>query len=308
MQQFIKGFQKFVESIFVKIPLPKGITWVLVILIIYLVYRILTRIVERAFLRAAHGDVNRIKAPLRIWKIFYWAVAIILFLAGTGGNLATLGLSAAFLGMVLGWSLQRPVTGIAAWFLITLTKPFKIGDRVIIAGIIGDVKEIGIMYITMEQVGGTVGGEEKSGRAVLIPTAVLFDQVIFNYTMRESDIKESKYILDEIVVRVAYDAKWDAAEKILINAAKEVTGDIIKEVGVEPFIRAEFIDWGIFMRLRYYTRPVDRQQISTEITKIIFHEFAKSKEVRFAYPHSEAEITYIAKGAEKIPFHPEPGK
>lgn len=183
-------------------------------------------------------------------------------------------------------------------------KPFKIGDRVIIAGIIGDVKHIGIMYITMEQVGGTVGGEEKSGRAVLIPTAVLFDQVIMNYTMREEEVEESKYILDEIVVRISYDSKWDTAEKILIDSAREVTKDIIAETRQGPFVRAEFIDWGIYMRLRYYTKPVIRQEISTNITKIIFHEVAKSKEVRFAYPHSEAEITYIAKGGEQLPFHP----
>jgi len=160
----------------------------------------------------------------------------------------------------------------------------------------------------MEQVGGTTGGEEKSGRAVLIPTAVLFDQVIFNYTMREEEVQESKYILDEIIIRVAYGSNWNAAEKILISAAKEITKDIIGEIRKEPYIRAEFIDWGVYMRLRYYTRPVERQEISTNITKVIFHKFAESKEVKFAYPHSEAEITYIAKAGEKVPFHPETGK
>jgi len=305
--KFLKDFQKVIAGIFKKLPIPQGFIWALVLLVIYLVYRILTRLIEGALIKAGHGHIEKVKGPIRAWRIFYWSIASILFLAGTGGNLATLGLSAALIGMVLGWSLQRPVTGIAAWFLVTIMRPFKIGDRVIIAGIIGDVKNIGLMYITMEQVGGTVGGEEKSGRAVLIPTAVLFDNVIMNYTMRE-EVQESKYILDEIIVRIAYDSNWDVAEKILIDAASEVIKDIIAETYNKPFIRAEFIDWGIYMRLRYYTRPVERQEISSKITKVIFHEFAKSKEVRFAYPHSEAEITYIAKGGEKLPFHPNPQK
>jgi len=304
---FLKGFQKIIGEILKKIPIPKGIAWMLILLVIYVIYRILTHLIERALLKTFHEDTHKLKIPLRIWRIFFWAIAIILFLAGTGGNLATLGLSAALIGMVLGWSLQRPVTGIAAWLLVTIMKPFKIGDRVIIAGIIGDVKNIGLMYVTMEQVGGTIGGEEKSGRAVLIPTAVLFDNVIMNYTMRE-EVEESKYILDEIIVRIAHDSKWDVAEKILIDAAYEVTKDIIKETRRQPFIRADFIDWGIYMRLRYYARPVDRQEISTNITKIICREFAKSEEVRFAYPHSEAEITYTARGGEQLPFHPQPQK
>lgn len=301
---FFTEIKDFFALVFSKIPLPKGMTWILILLVAYLIYRVLTRKLEEKVLKAMHGDVSKAGPPLRAWTIFFWSITIILFLASTGGNLATLGLSAAFLGMVLGWSLQRPVTGIAAWFLVVILRPFKVGDRVIIAGIIGDVKHIGVMYITMEQVGGTIGGEEKSGRAVLIPTAVLFDQVIMNYTMREVDVQESKYILDEIVVRISYESKWDVAEKILIDAASQVTKDVIAEIKKEPFIRAEFIDWGIFMRLRYYTKPTERQEISTNITKIIFHEFSKSKEARFAYPRSEADITYIAKDGLKPPMHP----
>lgn len=304
MEQFLKGFRNFTEVIFKKIPVQPSIVWVIVIVIIYLIYRILTKALEQMLMKASRGDIERVKSGVKIWRFLYWVIAAVLLLAGTGGNLAALGLSAAFLGMVLGWSLQRPVTGIAAWFLVTLMKPFKIGDRVIVAGVIGDVKEIGIMYVTMEQVGGTIGGEEKSGRAVLIPTAVLFDQVIFNYTMRESEVQESKYILDEIIIRMSYDADWSAAEKIFISAAREITKDIVEEIGKEPFIRAEFIDWGVYVRLRYYTRPVERQEISTNITKIIFHKVAESKNVKFAYPHSEAEITYIAKDSKDIPFHP----
>ena len=159
--KFLNDFQKLISGIFKKVPLPQGIMWALTLLIIYLVYRILTKLIEGALLKSLHGDTHKLKIPLKIWRIFFWVIAIILFLAGTGGNLATLGLSAALIGMVLGWSLQRPVTGIAAWFLVTIMKPFKIGDRVIIAGIIGDVKNVGLMYVTMEQVGGTIGGESR---------------------------------------------------------------------------------------------------------------------------------------------------
>ena len=35
-----------------------------------------------------------------------------------------------FGGLLLGWSLQAPVSGLAAWVMITLMRPYRIGDRV----------------------------------------------------------------------------------------------------------------------------------------------------------------------------------
>jgi small-conductance mechanosensitive channel len=248
-------------------------------------------------------DEQNVKKIMTIWRVSFFIIIGVLAFYAVGGKLVAAGiLSAAFLGMILGWSLQAPITSIAAWLFVVTLKPFKIGDRIIIVpyGLIGDVKKIGMMFITLEQVGGTIAGEETSGRAILLPNTWLFSQVFINYTLREEEeIAESRYILDEIPVRITFESDWDEAERILINAAKEVTADIVKATGREPFIRAEFLDWGFLMRLRYNTRAVERPEISTKIIKIIFHEFAKSNKVEICYPHSE--IIYKPKDMNQSP-------
>jgi small-conductance mechanosensitive channel len=205
--------------------------------------------------------------------------------------------------MMLGWSLQAPVTGIAAWLMIILKRTFKLGDRIIIAGIIGEVTDITLTHIILNQVGGTIGGEEKSGRGVLIPNATMFGQIIYNYTL------ETTYILDEVVVRITYDSDWDTVERILLAAAREVTKDIIEETGQEAFIRSEFFDAGVHIRLRYQSIPSERQRMSSDIVKIIFHEFAKTDKAHFCYPHSEV-IYQWKEGAAQPPVArlPYPGK
>jgi small-conductance mechanosensitive channel len=181
--------------------------------------------------------------------------------------------------MMLGWSLQQPVTGIAAWLMIILKKPFRIGDRVVIAGVTGDVTGISLTHVTLNQVGGSVGGEERSGRGILIPNAILFQHIIINYTLAQ------EYMLDEVPVRLTFDSDWDRAKEIMIAAAKEVTEDISAQTGVEPFIRAEFLDWGILARLRYNTIPARRQEISTNIIEILLRGFGREfPRVRFAIP------------------------
>ena len=233
------------------------------------------------------------KAWNRGWKFM---IAVLVIIAMTGG-LKLMGLSAGFFGMMLGWSLQAPVTGMAAWLMIVLKRPFKIGDRVIIAGIMGDVTQITLTHVVLNQVGGTVGGEERSGRGILIPTAILFSQVITNYTF------DAKYVLDEVAVRITFDSDWELAKKIGLDAARAVTKDVIAETKQAPYIRCEFIDAGMYMRIRYQTEPPRRQETSSIVTEYILREFKKNPgKVKFCYPHSV--VSYKPEEWHKDGGHP----
>jgi small-conductance mechanosensitive channel len=252
---------------------------VLTLVVVFVLYKLITKVVRRYLNAHAHKPENADNFLL-FWKYAWIGVGLVFAVVSFGGSLTSLGLSAAFLGMVLGWSLQAPVTGIAAWLMILLKRPFRIGDRVIISGIIGDVTDISLTHVHLNQVGGTISGEEKSGRGVLIPNATLFQQVIHNYTI------ESTHILDEVPVLITFGSDLDEATRILLEAARHVTGEIIQDTGEEPFIRAEIADSGLRVRLRYQTLAVDRQRISSEVCQIVFREFAKSSSVEFAYPHT----------------------
>jgi hypothetical protein len=174
------------------------------------------------------------------------------------------------------------VSGFAAWVLISLKRPFRPGDRVQFPnlGLTGDVKDIGIMYTVLDQVGGTIGSEEAVGRHILVPNAMLFSQVVINYTVHQ----EAAHMLDEVVIRITYDSDWEEAEKILLNAAQELTKEIILATGVQPYIRSDLYDYGVFMRLRYKTRVMDRPEIASRITKKVFEDIQKTPEVDIAIP------------------------
>jgi small-conductance mechanosensitive channel len=207
---------------------------------------------------------------MKVWNGMWKFVIVILVIVALSGSLRLLGLTAGFFGMMLGWSLQQPVTGLAAWLMIILKRPFRIGDRVVIAGITGDVTSISLTHVVLNQVGGSVGGEERSGRGILIPNAILFQNTIINYTL------EQKYMLDEVPVRLTFDSDWGEAKRIMIEAATEATKEIIADTKQALFIRAEFLDWGILVRLRYNTIAVERQEISNRIIQILLRKFAKA--------------------------------
>ena len=277
--RFSREYNKYLglDSAYRPIILVVATLVVLIGLKRYLTKKVVAQVKSHAFLE------ENTQGFMKTWNWIWKFVIAVLVIIAMSGSFRLLGLTAGFLGMMLGWSLQQPVTGMAAWLMIILKKPFRIGDRVIIAGITGDVTAISLTHVILNQVGGSVSGEERSGRGILIPNAILFQNVIINYTL------EQKYMLDEVPVRLTFDCDWERAKELMLVAAKEGTADIIKETGEEPFIRAEFLEYGVLVRLRYNTVPVRRQEISTNIIEKLLASFrAEYPKVKFAIP-----ATYI---------------
>jgi small-conductance mechanosensitive channel len=233
--------------------------------------------------RGVPGEVQMLTGLLR----FVAAVGVMIVVLSSFGRLTAVGaVVAGFAGLLMGWSLQAPVSGLAAWAMITVKRPFRVGDRIMLPslGLNGDVTEVGPMYTSLNQVGGSVGSEEATGRRILIPNAMLFTQVVVNYTP-EQTAKGAAHFLDEVVVRVTFDTDWEAAEQILLEAAREVTREIIEDTGQEPYIRSDFYEYGVYMRLRYMTLATDRPRITHEVTKLIFRAFQRDMRVDVAIPY-----------------------
>ena len=290
MQQtmdYVKGFQDWTIA-----QLPEavmGILSAIVTLIIVLVaYKITSRLIIRTLKRVQRTEAQ-IKQFSTMWKYIFLLVGIVFVVVSMSASLAAMGLTVAFVSMILGWSLQRPVTGVAAWLMVMIKRPFVIGDRIIIQGVRGDVLDISPTHILLGEVGGTIGGEESSNRGILIPNAVLFDQMVTNYAVSQ----ESKYILTEASVRVSYESDFDLAIKTLVDCARKVTQSIIDQTGKEPVVRSEFFDSGVMMRLRYQTVATDRERISSDIVGEIVKIFGNSDELGFAYPHSAVEFKAV---------------
>ena len=254
-----------------------------VILIVILIYIIL-----RAFLKKAlvtKTKTKKMKHNVTIFLnlvtyVFIFGIFLAIILYFSGGSLG-LGLTAGLLSAALGWALQRPITGIAAWIMVVITRPFGIGDRIVIGSVRGDVVNITLTHIYLSEFGGTIGGEETSGRYVIIPNAVLFEQNVINYT------SQNEYILDEVPFTITYNSNLDIAKSIAIKAAEKITKDLIEKAPRGPFIRTNFQASGVDIRVRYYTIASERQKVSSKITEEIFREVMKQKRVEFAFPHMQ---------------------
>jgi len=300
-------------ALFQELPGEYTITFITLLIIVAsvtILYRVGSFFLKSSWVKlgAKEGEAIMIQGLFKFFMIIVGFLAIVTQWFSLGSLGAVF---AAFGGMFIGWSLQGPISGIAAWLLVSAIRPFSVGDRVQLPsfGLVGDVISVSPLYTTLNQVGGSIGSEEPANRTVLIPNAMLFGALIINYTPKEQEelIRKSKqaksstsglYMLDEFVLRLSFDSDWDEAEKLLLSAAREVTADIIKETGQEPYIRADMSDWyGAYMRLRFMTQATDRPKIIHEISKKVFKEIQSSRKVDLAIPY----IYSFRKGSQWAP-------
>ena len=98
---------------------------------------------------------------LRVVAVVVAGLLVLDFLGWLPGSWAVV---AGFVGLLMGWSLQAPVSGLAAWVLVNVKRPFRIGDRVMLPsmGLTGDVSQIGMMS-TRPESGGRDGRQVRGG-------------------------------------------------------------------------------------------------------------------------------------------------
>ena len=256
----------------------RSIAMALATLVVLIVAHKVTRRKLAAYLGAQAHKPENAAAFLRTYSAAWKVLIAIAVVVAASGSFALMGLTIGFLGTMLGWSLQAPIRGIAAWLMVLLKRPFRVGDRITVAGVTGDVLDIQLNHILLNQVGGTVQGEERSGRGIFVPNAILFDQQIINYNYfgREEPSAAapgSRFMLDEVLVRVTLGCDYDLARRLCIDAAAQAVAELIGETDQAPFTRTEFLVWGVLVRVRYKTIPARRQEVSSRVTELIWKAF-----------------------------------
>jgi small-conductance mechanosensitive channel len=132
----------------------------------------------------------------------------------------------------LAFSLQELVGAIAGWFNIVLGRLYRVGDRIQLAGVHGDVIDVSLLRTKLMEI-GTAGeplaqgeaapndlwvlGRQYTGRVVALSNNATFTEATFNYSA------VFDYIWEELRIGIPYDADWRQAEAILLDEAQHVS-------------------------------------------------------------------------------------
>ncbi|HZR22317.1 MAG TPA: mechanosensitive ion channel domain-containing protein [Vicinamibacterales bacterium] len=161
--------------------------------------------------------------------------------------------AAGLIGAGLAFALQKVVTAFAGYLVILRGKTFTVGDRITMGGVRGDVISLGFLQTRIMEMGEPpsaqsdgspiwVRARQHTGRIVSVTNDKVFDEPIYNYT------REFPYMWEEMKVPISYQTDRHLAEHILLDCAREVTDEVVKQAGPagKAFEKRYFVNMGEF--------------------------------------------------------------
>ena len=216
----------------------------------------------------------------------YVAAAIlllILFSNKLGGLVVTLGV----VGAVVAFALQEVIGSVAGWLVILFGRIYKIGDRVQIGSVKGDVIDIGVLRTSIMEIGGWVKADAYSGRILKVSNFYVLKESVANYS------GDFPFLWDEITVPVRYGSDYRLARDILQRAADEIVAEhsrraaetwgkmvnryLVEAARTEPMVTLAANSNWVEFTLRYVVDYKDRRPTRDRIFTRILDEFAATQ-------------------------------
>jgi small-conductance mechanosensitive channel len=163
----------------------------------------------------------------KMFSLLIYAFALVLIYPQIPGSTSSAfkGVS-IFIGALLSFGSTSAIANMVAGVVITYMRPFKIGDRIKVQGIYGDVVEKTLLITRVQ----TPKMEE-----VTIPNANIISNHLINYSANS----KNNGVIMHTSITLGYDVPWSLAEKLLLRAARK---SMLLQRDPKPFVLQTSLD------------------------------------------------------------------
>ncbi len=247
--------------------------FILLFLLFYLAGKMKKLIVNRVLSRSKL-DIGARQAIGSITRYVALFVGFLVILQTAGIDLTALNVLAGAVGLGIGFGLQNIVSNFISGLIILFERPIKIGDRIEVGNVVGDVIEIGSRSSTVVT---------NDNIAIIIPNSSFITENVINWKYTDEKIRF------RVKVGVAYGSDVRLVEKLLLEVAAE-NPNVLADP--EPVVRLlEFGDNGLLFELRpWSTTLVHRQGKLISELNFAIHDKFKEHNVEFPFPQRDLHI------------------
>ncbi len=178
------------------------------------------------------------------------------------------------LGLLFSIGSSTAISNIIAGLVITYMRPFKMGDRIKVGDVTGDVIENNLLATRIR----TIKNED-----ITIPNS----QIMSNSSVNYSSSAKNLGLIIHTTVTIGYDAPWKIVHSLLIEAAKSTKGVLESP---EPFVLQKSLDdFYVTYEINAYTEKSNLQAaLYSELHQNIQNKF-NSAGVEIMSPHYRSE-------------------
>jgi small-conductance mechanosensitive channel len=179
-----------------------------------------------------------------------------------------------FLGVLFSLGSSSVISNIMAGLVITYMRPYKVGDRIKIDDVIGEVLEKNLMITRIK----TIKNED-----VTIPNA----KVLTGYSVNYTTPTEREGLIIHTTVTIGYDAPWRTVHELLIRAAESTDG--VSAIPKPFVLETSLDDFYISYQINAYIKNAKHiLRIKSDLHQNIQDEFNRAG-VEIMSPHYRSE-------------------
>lgn len=242
-------------------------------ILIKLICKLLLKIVYATKIDNAIGGFIVGLLQVFLWLLLAFAIVSML---GLSGNSFLIAISSV--ALAVGMALKDSLANIANGIVIIITKPFKKGDHIEIAGTEGIVRSVKILTTEIFTF---------DNKRIVLPNSAIVNGTLTNYTANPTRRVD-------IVIGVSYDSDIKLVKKVLTNLLDD--HKLVLDVPSPTIILKAFSDSSLDFQLKFWVKTDDYYSALFDINEKIVEEFRKNN---IEIPYNKLDVKLLNQKGDK---------
>ncbi len=250
------------------------LTIIVTIILLFFVSSRIEKLVIRVLRTKSIGDIGTSQAIGAISRYIILVIGVLIIFQSLGINMSTLNVLFGALGVGIGFGLQNVTNNFISGLIILFERPIKVGDRIEVGDVMGDVINISARATTINT---------NDNITIIIPNSEFTSSQVINWSHSDRNVRF------RIPVGVSYKEDPEVIRKVLLEVAEKHPGVLKNPETIVLF--DEYGDSSLNFNLVVWTTEyINRPRIlKSELYYEIFRQF-KLKGIEIPFPQRDLHL------------------
>jgi len=253
--------------------------WMLIYLILATVILIFTastlhKVIVYRLMAKSRIDLGVRIAISSIVKYMVLVIGFVVILQTAGINLSSITILLGALGVGIGFGLQNVTNNFVSGIIILFERPIKVGDRIEVAGVAGDVVDISMRATTILT---------NDNISIIVPNSQFISETVINWSHTDRSVRFN------FPVGVSYKEEPETVRKLLLEIATDNLY-VLKDPKPDVLF-SEYADSAMIFNLRVWTREyINRPGV---LKSQLYYEIARrfrEQGIEIPFPQRDVHI------------------
>ena len=249
--------------------IPSLLSTLLILIILYGVYRSVDSVLSRMFTRSRHVDAGLQSLLMKTFRVAALALIVVIVLGELGFNVTALLAGLSIAGIAVGFAARDTLENYISGVTILTDRPFRVGDKIELDTVYGTVQEITLRSTRIRTLNNVI---------MVLPNKDMITKRLLNHSMLG-------IVRVEVPFGIAYKEYPDEARQVVLALTED--DDRLHSNYPPSVVVKELNDSSVDMALRIYLKdPNQETPLRFEYTEKV-REALREAGIEIPFPHRQ---------------------